>query len=227
MALKEEAGWNQTEADWLKLFESAPDGCFGINIGGGLAATTTAVCYGTDLAWIGMVLTAGRFRRMGLAKRLIEHTLEHLERKGVGCLKLDATNMGQPLYRSFGFEDECTIERWLRPGMVHYFPEQQQRIGTSFARGRPGTKAAYFGPCKADSPGTARKLLEWFLDRHSGEAVYWDLFPGNQNAAELAREHGFAPARKLVRMARPGYPGARCIPTDIAVTYAIAGFEWG
>ena len=229
MALKEEAGWNQTEQDWLALFEFAPDGCFGIEIDGLLAATITAVTYQSGLAWIGMVLTAARFRRQGLASALMEHTLDYLASKPVDWIKLDATSIGQPLYDRFGFERECGIERWGRPGASAsaWFEEQSRALGDSFARGRPGSAAAYFGPCQAVSPDVARELLEWFLDLHPGEAIYWDLFPDNTPAIDLARGHGFAPLRKLVRMARRSRSAAPPMPTDIDHTYAIAGFEWG
>jgi GNAT superfamily N-acetyltransferase len=228
MALKEEAGWNQTEQDWLKLFESAPDSCFGIDIDGTLAATTTLVCYGSDLAWVGMVLTAARFRRQGLASALMQHALDFLARKPVDWIKLDATEMGQAVYRHFGFEIECAIERWLKPGTpATFFAEQSRELGSSFARGRHGAKAAYFGPCNAESPEAAQDLLEWFINLHPGEAIYWDILPANAAAVDLARAHGFTPVRKLVRMARRGRPGATPRPTDIEHTYAIAGFEWG
>jgi GNAT superfamily N-acetyltransferase len=229
MALKEEAGWNQTEEDWLALFEFAPDGCFGIEIGGALAATITAVTYESGLAWIGMVLTAERYRRQGLASALMQHALAYLSNKPVDWIKLDATSVGRPLYERFGFEYECDIERWGRPGTpaAGCFAEQSREIGDNFARGRAGSAAAYFGPCRAASPGIAGELLEWFLDLHPGEAIYWDLFPANTPTLDLARSHGFAPLRKLVRMARRARPGVPPMPSDIEHTYAIAGFEWG
>lgn len=229
MALKDEAGWNQTEQDWLALFESSPGGCFGIEIGGALASTITAVTYESGLAWIGMVLTAERYRRQGLASALMQHTLDYLSHKPIDWIKLDATFAGRPLYERFGFEYECDIERWGRPGAPAsaWFAEQRRAMGESFARGRAGSAAAYFGPCRAESPGHAEELLEWFLDLHPGEAIYWDLFRANQAAIDLAHSHGFAPLRKLVRMARRARPEAPPLPADIEHTYAIAGFEWG
>lgn len=227
MALKEEAGWNQTAEDWLKLFEAAPEGCFGIELEGVLAATTTAVCYGGELAWIGMVLTAGRFRRRGLASLLMTHTLDYLDDQ-VDWIKLDATEMGRPVYRRFGFEEECAVERWLRDGSpARPFTEERCEIDGGVARGRAGSTAAYFGPCKASSPQAAERLIDWFLESHPNEAVYWDILPDNPAAVELARARGFRPARHLVRMARRGRPGVPVRPTDFRTTYAIAGFEWG
>jgi len=153
MALKDEEGWNQTEQDWLNLFAFAPDSCFGIEIDGILAATTTLVSYGTDLAWVGMVLTAAQYRRQGLASALMQHALDYLARNPVDWIKLDATVMGRLVYQRFGFADECALERWLRPGTpAPSFVPQSYELGDSFARGRPGSKAAYFGPCRAASP---------------------------------------------------------------------------
>ena len=228
MELKDEAGWNQTEQDWLDLFEQAPQGCFGIDVDGALAGTATVVCYETDLAWVGMVLTASRFRRRGIATALVEHALAYAEARRIAWVKLDATPMGRPLYSRLGFEDECAIERWLRPGApARSFPSESLDIGAGFARGRAGSQAAYFGPCQAGSPQAARDLLEWFLDGHRGEAIYWDLLPHNAAAVDLACRHGFTRVRELVRMARRMRSDAPPLATDTHRTYAIAGFEWG
>ena len=112
MRLSRAAGWNQIEADWLRLLEIEPEGCFGLVSDGAMAATATAVCFGRKLAWIGMVLTHPDFRRRGLARRLMEHALEFLDQRRVEWVKLDATDMGRPLYLALGFEDESRIERW-------------------------------------------------------------------------------------------------------------------
>ena len=116
MRLKDAVGWNQTALDWKNVLALAPEGCFGIDEGGRLAATTTGVCFGKELAWIGMVITDPNYRGRGLAKRLMEHALYHLRGRGVEWIKLDGTDMGRPLYQQLGFRDEGAIERWLRPG---------------------------------------------------------------------------------------------------------------
>jgi len=115
MRLKQAAGWNQTEADWRNLLALAPDGCFGLDCDGALRATTTAVCFGQQLAWIGMVLTQQEYQRRGFARRLMEHALEYLRSRSVAWIKLDATDMGAPLYERLGFREEGRIERWIRP----------------------------------------------------------------------------------------------------------------
>jgi len=111
-ALSREAGWNQLPEDWERLLLLQPDGCFAVEYDGKLAATTTVVCYGMDLAWIGMVLTAARFRRRGFGAMLLTTALEFADRRGIATVGLDATPMGAPLYRKFGFVDEGAVERW-------------------------------------------------------------------------------------------------------------------
>jgi GNAT superfamily N-acetyltransferase len=114
--LSAQAGWNQTEDDWRLLLELCPEGCLGIEMDGHLVATTTLLCYGRKLAWIGMVLTRSDYRRRGLAKRLLTHCLEQADRMGIETTKLDATAQGQPLYEKFGFQAEQEVQRWSRPG---------------------------------------------------------------------------------------------------------------
>src|ERR1700694_4643986 len=114
MRLKEAAGWNQTPGDWRNVMTLAPDGCFGMDCDGALRATATAVCYGRELAWIGMVLTDPAFRGRGLARNLMEHALDYLRGRGVGWVKLDATDMGHVLYERLGVRGGSGIERRCR-----------------------------------------------------------------------------------------------------------------
>jgi GNAT superfamily N-acetyltransferase len=114
--LSSDAGWNQTAADWSRVLELAPTGCWGIEVEGCIIASTTAVCYGTQLAWVGMVLTDAQYRGNGFATRLVRHALDRAHDLGVGCVKLDATTAGRPLYDKLGFRPEQTVERWHRKG---------------------------------------------------------------------------------------------------------------
>lgn len=116
VGLSTTAGWNQTEHDWRMLMELAPEGCFGIEADHTLVATTTLISYGQRLAWIGMVLTQPEYRRRGFARTLVTHSIDVADSMGIRTVKLDATDQGQHLYESLGFEAEGLIERWARPG---------------------------------------------------------------------------------------------------------------
>ncbi|HLZ40116.1 MAG TPA: GNAT family N-acetyltransferase [Candidatus Sulfotelmatobacter sp.] len=116
MELSEQAGWNQTAADWRMLMDLAPEGCLAIEVDGELAATTTLLCYGRRLAWVGMVLTKKSYRGRGFARRLLTQALSMADRTAIETVKLDATDQGQPLYEKMGFRGEQAVERWTRAG---------------------------------------------------------------------------------------------------------------
>src|SRR4029077_13431872 len=111
-----DAGWNQTQDDWRLLLDLAPESCLAIEVGGVLAATTTLLCYGRRLAWIGMVLTQSKFQRHGFATKLLQAALKQAGDIGIETIKLDATDQGQALYEKVGFQVEQQIERWARTG---------------------------------------------------------------------------------------------------------------
>jgi len=268
LALCRAAGWNQTEADWLRVMALEPELSLGIRAGGHIVATAVGFTYpGGDaapplvppLAWIGMVLTHPDHRGHGYARLLMQRLVADLDRRGYTIQKLDATAMGQPLYEQLGFVAEQPIERWKREssrkrvaalGVVepfHAMPEldadafgwNREHLLPSllaagdgavteggFALGRPGAVATYFGPCVARYPSAAKRLAAWFLARHGGEDVFWDLLPHNQEARALAHSLGFRPARQLVRMVRLA-PGVSEPPRRDNYIYAIAGFEFG
>jgi GNAT superfamily N-acetyltransferase len=251
LALSAGAGWNQTPDDWLRLLELAPETCFGVEAGGRVVSSAALIVYGGGVAWIGMVLTLNEHRGRGYATALMDRCLVEADARGIGCVKLDATAQGEPLYRKLGFADEAPVERWTRPPSAAAsrgefaagWDEDLDRAafgadrgpllrslgrhesaaaGGGFAFARPGRVAAFFGPCVARDGESAAQLADWFLSRHGGETCFWDLFPGNGAARRLAVERGFQPARKLLRMARGPSPAWR-----MEEQFALAGFELG
>src|SRR6266404_5988928 len=124
------AGWNQTVEDWQTVLDLDPESCFAIEVDNRIAATTTLLCYGTRLAWIGMVLTRPEYRRMGFAQRLVETALERAAALKIDSVKLDATPEGQPLYEKLGFRTEQIVQRWFHDSR-NYAPD---KTIPSFAR---------------------------------------------------------------------------------------------
>jgi len=116
--LSGQAGWNQTRDDWLRLLNYQTDGCFVAEWIGNPAGTVTTTCYGYDLAWIGMLLVEPALRGKGIGKALLLAALDSLQRRGVRCIKLDATPQGRPLYERLGFRPEWTFQRWETSGRV-------------------------------------------------------------------------------------------------------------
>jgi GNAT superfamily N-acetyltransferase len=246
------AGWNQTEADWRRLLRLEPQGCFCIRTDSGLAATTTALRYGSDLAWIGMVLTHPHRRHEGLATRLVRHALDWLRQHGVATIKLDATDLGAPIYERLGFATEQFVQRWARdyaaftePYLEDTCPIPYDFDATIFGANRTAVLKALLQDsrsiCDNDHlamlrhgrtmryfgpavapPHGAHLLVQWALWDTEGEPMFWDLLPANTAAVEIAKRFNFRPVRTLKRMTL-GKP----LRTDTAWTLAIAGFEYG
>jgi len=116
LALSAEAGWNQVEADWRLMLRlgrglgvSTPDG--------GLVATAIMLPYERRFAWISMVLVTERFRRRGLASRLMRRAIDELVADGYVPL-LDATPAGREVYQRIGFEDCWRMARLACPAAL-------------------------------------------------------------------------------------------------------------
>lgn len=108
--LSEQAGWNQTPADWLRMLVLSPDGCFvaecdGVPIG------TICTCRFGSVAWVAMVLVEASRRGQGIGTAMMRHALDFLEQRQVATIRLDATPLGEPVYRKLGFVAEYTLER--------------------------------------------------------------------------------------------------------------------
>jgi GNAT superfamily N-acetyltransferase len=114
--LRAELGWNQTIQDWQRLLALSPEGCFVAEQRGRIIGTCTTFSYGNALAWIGMMMVHPSNRRQGIGDALLRHCVDYLRRRGVRCIKLDATPLGRPLYARIGFIPEWTLTRWEHHG---------------------------------------------------------------------------------------------------------------
>jgi hypothetical protein len=111
MRLKEEAGWNQLEADWRRLIDMDSDGDFVAELDGTPVGTVTTCRFG-PVAWVAMMMVDQRFRSRGVGRALMVQALSTLDSQGVLSVRLDATPMGRPLYESLGFTLETTFTRF-------------------------------------------------------------------------------------------------------------------
>ena len=183
-SLRALAGWNQTLGDWERFLVTEPTGCFLAEWNGTPAGTATTTVYGLELAWIGMVLVHPEFRRRGIGQALLRHCIEFLRKRGVRCIKLDATPLGRTVYEGLGFRDEWTLKRWARPAGLP--------PGTQWdARLRPWRAGdeQFLGPLDASAFGISRHGLLSALASQSSSAAVLE--------AEAGRPAGFG-------MLRPG-----------------------
>jgi GNAT superfamily N-acetyltransferase len=109
LALSTEARWNQNAADWQ--FFLGKGMVFGVRDGNGrLVATSALLPYSDGNAWISMVLVTQRWRRRGLATRLVDTCLDNAKRLGLTTW-LDATPEGAAVYGPLGFTPTLQLRR--------------------------------------------------------------------------------------------------------------------
>jgi len=112
LALGRASRWNQTEGDWRTLLE--PPSVFrAAEREGRVVGTAGAVGYGTELAWVCMVLVDPAVRGQGIGTRLVAEVLERLT--GFAVVGLDATPQGRPVYSQLGFTDGPGLVRLETP----------------------------------------------------------------------------------------------------------------
>lgn len=114
LALSRSANWNQNEADWRLMLGFGRG--WGITTADGtLAASTVALPYGADFAWIAMVLVLPEHRRQGYASKLLRVALAEMEKQKRVAL-LDATPAGHEVYMQEGFRDFWGFKRFFLSG---------------------------------------------------------------------------------------------------------------
>jgi len=111
MRLKEQAGWNQTEADWLRQLDLQPAGCFVAEVDG-VPRGTACTCVFGPVAWLATVLVDVEVRRQGIGTALVKHAVEYLDKRGIRTIRLDATPLGQSLYERLGFVSQYQLTRY-------------------------------------------------------------------------------------------------------------------
>lgn len=214
--LSAQVGFNQTRADWSRLLELDPTGCFAAVVDGRIVATTTTTGYAPCLAWVGMVIVDEAARRLGIGSRLVEHALHHLESgRGVGTVALDATPQGRGVYARQGFADQYGIDR-LEGAAVRVDPAQ-------VATARPMTESDLPELVRADAVALgaprgelmaglmrAESAAGWLVEDRGSPIAWAFRRPGARRwhiGPVLARDPESAEAAVLAAMeAIPGEP---------------------
>lgn len=111
MELKCQAGWNQTPADWWRFLMMQPEGCLVAELAGVAVGTAVVTAFGA-VAWISMVLVEQTFRGRGVGKGLLSRAVQVADELGCKSIRLDATPLGEPLYKSLGFAAQYELTRY-------------------------------------------------------------------------------------------------------------------
>jgi GNAT superfamily N-acetyltransferase len=112
LRLSAQAGWNQMESDWSMIGILSDDSCFVGKIDGQIVATGTLVPYDNKCGWIGMLLVDEQHRRRGFGGAMLNRLVRMADEMGLEWVGLDATDMGEPLYRKRGFRTAGGVDRW-------------------------------------------------------------------------------------------------------------------
>ncbi len=234
MRLKEQAGWNQVESDWRRLFTMQPDGCFIAELRGIKAGTVTTSRFG-PVAWIAMMLVDEGFRGRGIGRALMSHALDYLDAHDVRSVRLDATPLGRPLYESLGFVAESILARHV--GML---PRSHVHESISPAEITPRDGFARIAAFDFSATGTQRgQLLQRLFDEHpdsfhaveeGGKITGYGLARPGSKAVRIGPCVATAPAGPLLLdQARRQYAGETVtldIPLDNAPAIELVD-SWG
>jgi GNAT superfamily N-acetyltransferase len=109
IALSDEAGWNQTVADW-RFMLAAGEARGQLTPAGALVASALILPYDDRVAWIGMVLTTESHRQRGLATENLRWALDRCAERDL-IAGLDATPAGREVYAPLGFTDLWGLQR--------------------------------------------------------------------------------------------------------------------
>jgi predicted N-acetyltransferase YhbS len=102
--------WNQTEQDWRFFLTAAPRGALVAQEGGRVIGTVATLPYGA-FTWISMVLVDPVARGRHVGTTLLQRGLALVGADATA--RLDATPLGEPIYRTLGFADEYRLGRWF------------------------------------------------------------------------------------------------------------------
>ncbi|MFO1299626.1 MAG: GNAT family N-acetyltransferase [Burkholderiaceae bacterium] len=218
IALSASASWNQNEADWRLMLTlgrawgiRAPDAQGRERV----AASVVALPYGSEFAWVSMVLVLPEFRGRGYASRLLAHALNELAWRGIAAI-LDATPAGHPIYVPMGFVDSWEFRRYRREATAPTEPARHapgERIDAD-ARGldvRPLRDADWPSILGIDRPAFG-------ADR---EALLRSLAARLPSAAHVAERNGRIVGFVLGRDGREATQIGPLLASDSATTRAL------
>lgn len=103
------SAWNQVKDDWRFFLDSPGGGGRLAERDGKVVGSVAFLRYGANFSWLSMMLVDPKERRAGVGSQLMESALQALA--GERCVRLDATPLGEPVYRRFGFVPEYELAR--------------------------------------------------------------------------------------------------------------------
>ena len=176
------AGWNQDVPFWRLLLTFPGAEVWVLARGKEICAVSSIWTYGSELAWIGMVIVHPAYRRRGFGKRLLQLCLCRCERLGVATVGLDATPAGEGLYKSLGFVSGEAISRMILPADAG--PRTELDYGETLHSGRASKhfeeewRSLDAGVLGVDRSGLIEAVASGAIscERHLDRVGRWDGF---------------------------------------------------
>ncbi len=162
MALSVAAGWNQTAADWQFLLNNGDNTGVVAMVNHKIVGSAMMLDYEKRIGWVCMVLVHTAYRGRGIGSRLLQHVLGN----GGMPLRLDATKLGEPVYRKFDFKNEYGIVRMVNSCVGD--------ILCSTPKGVPGTSRHFDAIVQQDAAtfGARReKLITYLLKNYPAQCL--------------------------------------------------------
>ncbi len=113
-ALAGEEGWGNGVADYNRLYDFEPEGCFLAEIDGRPVGTITSIIY-NHYAFLASLIVDRKERGKGIGEALMKIAMNYVQSKGVHSIELDGVIEATPLYRRLGFFDKYLSLRMHRP----------------------------------------------------------------------------------------------------------------
>lgn len=199
MRLKNQAGWNQTAADWQRFLAMQPEGCLVAELDAAAVGTAVVTTF-ESVAWISMVLVEQSIRGRGIGKALMNRALELTMAFGCSAVRLDATPLGRPLYESLGFVPQYELTRFA--GIIG--PVRSSTSSSSFQMVRNARPEVFAAILALDESVTGTNRLKFLLR----------LFAEQPDAVRVADVDGQIAGYLTVRTGSDALQLGPCIAED-------------
>jgi GNAT superfamily N-acetyltransferase len=122
--LTDQEQWGVTRADFNRLMNLNPRGCFIAFDGNTRLGLTTTTVYGKEVAWIGNVIVDKDHRGERVGQRLVKHALSFLQRLNLKHIALYCFKEHKRFYEGLGFVVDKPFLRLKRPARVKRLSSQ-------------------------------------------------------------------------------------------------------
>ncbi len=140
-------------------------------------------------AYIGLMSVAPAVQRRGVGQMLMERLMGWLEERNCPTVLLDATPVGEPLYRGNGFEEDDRTVVWQKREHVllpRHLPLGVSRLAETDIPALIAFDAAHFGADRG-------QVLRMYCARYAGRVLVVRGEDGRINGYAIAQAHVIGP----------------------------------